>query len=77
LSFSPIAHAESFTESEIVYVGDKPTWKDPSIPVRIPPISLTDIPTILKFDAKGKIVGRIVEAAILDEVKLEKFLKET
>lgn len=61
------------TGAEIIYVGDRATWKDPNCIYRQEPLKLRSIPTVLKF-VDGKVVEMIEEDGILDEEKIRAFV---
>lgn len=62
--------------SEIIYVGDKPTWKDPKNEYRQAPWNVTGVPTVLKYDETEKVVGKVEDDDILNEEVMAQFLKD-
>jgi len=61
--------------AEIVYVGDRPTWKDPNCIYRQEPLKLKGVPVVLKF-VDGVVVGGLEEDGILDSEVIGGFLRE-
>jgi hypothetical protein len=64
------------SEAEIIYTGQRAEWKSPTNKYRQAPWNLTSVPTILKFSPGGEVVARIQDDDILNERKIEEFLKE-
>ncbi|KIO24183.1 hypothetical protein M407DRAFT_103175 [Tulasnella calospora MUT 4182] len=57
----------------IIYVGDRPTWRDSQNKFR-KEWGVSSIPTLIRLDSEGKEISRLVESAIT-ESSLKKFLE--
>jgi len=56
----------------IVYVGDRPTWRDPENQFR-KQWKVSNIPTLIRLDGEGKELARLVESEIT-KTRLNEFL---
>ncbi|KAK0521799.1 hypothetical protein OC834_006527 [Tilletia horrida] len=56
----------------MIYVGDRPTWKDPNNQYRTE-YNIQSVPTIVRWE-NGKETGRIEDAECQDEGKLQAFI---
>lgn len=69
--------AEHSKRLEIVYVGNKASWKNPDNVYRLEPYNIKSIPTLVLVGPQGEEIKRIECDAIQSDEKLKKFFEMT